>query len=136
MMLSSNVHHLFDQLMISLTPSPDAENTYDVQVHHPVLRYIGFLLQVQFHAFITPEGDAVPPPSRKLLEIHAACAQIAHLSGAAEVLDEFYGNGDTDRDALPGLSHNHGDLSGVSALDRALRRVQVAGPRCRLIFAA
>lgn len=31
-----------------------------------------------------------PVPSPKYLAIHAACAQVAHLSGAAKCIDKFY----------------------------------------------
>ncbi|KAJ7491929.1 hypothetical protein FB451DRAFT_1022351, partial [Mycena latifolia] len=37
----------------------------------------------------------IPPPSSVLLGLHAACTRIAHMSGAAAILDEF------DRDIPP-----------------------------------
>jgi hypothetical protein len=35
------------------------------------------------------ECKGVPPPDRKLLALHATCAQVALLSGAAKFLDKF-----------------------------------------------
>ena len=45
---------------------------------------------MQFREVTTPDGQLVRPPSRALLELHAACAKIAHLSGAGELLDDIY----------------------------------------------
>ena len=39
-----------------------------------------------------PERDfnvSAPPPDPKLLALHAVCARVAHMSGAAEAFDEF-----------------------------------------------
>ncbi len=49
----------------------------------------------------------VPPPSPTLLKIHAACAQIAHLSGVIEVLEELYG----EEEYSTGLSLSNPDMS-------------------------
>jgi len=37
--------------------------------------------------FTTPDAERLPLPSPRYLEIHAACAKIAHLSGAAEYIE-------------------------------------------------
>ena len=70
-------------------------DTYRVNVQDPLLYQIlpTLVREVRFRDFTTSEGKNIPAPSPQLLEIHAACAQIAHMSGAAEVLDEFYGDG-------------------------------------------
>jgi len=39
--------------------------------------------------FTTPDPEKLPPPSPEYLKIHAACAKITHLSGAAERIDEI-----------------------------------------------
>ena len=76
---------------------------------------------------MTSDGEEIPPPSPTLLAIQAACAQVAHMSGAAEILDEFY----RDDDALKALSHSPLDMSfnadSAAVLERALRRIQVGG---------
>jgi hypothetical protein len=38
--------------------------------------------------FTTPDPEKLPLPSQKYLEIHAACARVAHLSGADEHIDK------------------------------------------------
>jgi hypothetical protein len=39
---------------------------------------------------MTPDPVKYPVPSRTYLDIHAACAKVAHLSGAGECIDKFY----------------------------------------------
>lgn len=39
----------------------------------------------------------VKPPSPQLLALHATCAQVAHLSGAAEHLYDIFSDHDVDR---------------------------------------
>jgi len=38
---------------------------------------------------LSPNCEGVPPPSRELLALHAVCARVAHMSGAAEFLDKL-----------------------------------------------
>ena len=103
-------------------------NTYRVNAQDPSLAGpLDLVREVQFHSYTTPDGEEFPPPSPTLLAIHAACARIAHMSGAAEVLDEFY----RDDDGLGALSRTPWDMSfnadSAAVLERALRRVQVDG---------
>ena len=37
----------------------------------------------------SPNCEGVPPPSPQLLALHAVCARVAHMSGAAEFLDRL-----------------------------------------------
>jgi hypothetical protein len=39
--------------------------------------------------FTTPDPDKLPLPSPEYLQIHAACAKVAHLSGATEHIDKI-----------------------------------------------
>jgi hypothetical protein len=39
--------------------------------------------------FSTPDPVKLPLPSPHLLALHAACAQVAHLSGAGEYVDRI-----------------------------------------------
>jgi len=68
----------------------------------------------------TPDPVNLPVPSRTYLAIHATCAKVAHLSGAAECIDAFERDME-DRTTL--------DPNGTSAniLDDAIRGLQVAG---------
>lgn len=68
------------------------------------------------------DGKVLKSPSQVLLELHAACAQTAHMSGAAEILDELY----RDDGPMNGMSLAASDMSIAPAaaeyLDRALLR--------------
>jgi hypothetical protein len=38
----------------------------------------------------TSNLETVPPPNPKLLALHAACARVAHMSGATEFFDKIH----------------------------------------------
>ncbi|KAJ7470297.1 hypothetical protein FB451DRAFT_1037924, partial [Mycena latifolia] len=57
-------------------------------------------------------------PSSVLLALHAACARIAHMSGAAEILERF----DKDLDPHPVLSMGVRDMSYNSRAAHELNR--------------
>ena len=69
-------------------PSNVAKNTidrYKVEAIQPILlrslnRYV---------TFTTPDAARLPVPKREYLELHATCAKVAHLSGAAEYVDRI-----------------------------------------------
>jgi hypothetical protein len=44
----------------------------------------------EYVEFTTPDPIKYPVPSPTYLAIHAACAKVAHLSGAGECIDKFY----------------------------------------------
>ncbi|KAJ8489174.1 hypothetical protein ONZ51_g3061 [Trametes cubensis] len=105
MTASLEPHDLFDQLALWLTPAMDLDapytqddhqciipNTYNVVFRDAIEARICSHIkpQVQFREVTTPDGQLVRPPSRALLELHAACAKIVHLSGAGELLDDIY----------------------------------------------
>lgn len=101
------------------------KDAYSINLAHPELRTgMGLLPEVRFQE-VQYKGEVIPPPSATLLALHAACAQIAHLSGAAEVLEEYY----KDVEELHGLSCHPLDMSynpsGAAALEEALYKVQV-----------
>ncbi|KAI0261957.1 hypothetical protein BC834DRAFT_893435 [Gloeopeniophorella convolvens] len=108
MMAATVPHILFDTLQVWLTPALDDEqnvipDTYDVNLANPDRFGEMFLRRVSFREARSAEGDVIPPPSPMLLELHAACARIAHISGAAGVLDGFY----RDDGPMGGLSVSH-----------------------------
>jgi hypothetical protein len=43
----------------------------------------------EYVTFTTPDQDKYPVPDPTYLAIHAACAKVAHLSGAAESISKF-----------------------------------------------
>ncbi|KAI1784654.1 hypothetical protein LXA43DRAFT_1121590 [Ganoderma leucocontextum] len=129
-------HKMFDRLKLWLTPSSDDEgnvlaDTYDTHLQNPLLApLIRLRPQARFRQSTTPDsGVEVPPPSRALLDIHAACAKVAHMSGAAQVLDDFYG----EEGASHGQALSRQDMSpspaGAHELVRALKRAKV-GEAC------
>jgi hypothetical protein len=63
--------------------------------------------------FTSPDPITLPVPSPELLALHAACAKVAHLSGAGEQIDKF----DRDLDDLRVLAP---DGSSSSVLAHAL----------------
>jgi hypothetical protein len=63
--------------------------------------------------FTSSDPIALPVPSPELLALHAACAKVAHLSGAGEEIDEL----DRDLDDLNVLAS---DGSSAPVLTHAL----------------
>ena len=63
--------------------------------------------------FTSSDPTGLPVPSSELLALHAACAKVAHLSGAGEQIDKF----DRDLDDLGILAL---DGSSSSILSHAL----------------
>ncbi|KAM6503553.1 hypothetical protein JOM56_000496, partial [Amanita muscaria] len=57
-------------------------------------------------------------PSRDYLALHAACAKVAHLSGAAEYMDSMF----TDMEEMPVLSN---DDSSAAVLEHAIWAAQL-----------
>ncbi|KIJ41276.1 hypothetical protein M422DRAFT_84372, partial [Sphaerobolus stellatus SS14] len=77
-----NVHEYFDNLDIWLT-STDKSNKYKLESKDPI--YIS-----PYHQYVTftmPDEKNLPVPRRAYLELHATCAKVAHLSGAADYID-------------------------------------------------
>ncbi|KAI0782657.1 hypothetical protein C8Q75DRAFT_811583 [Abortiporus biennis] len=94
------LHARFDQLRIWFTAATDnhgniiSDSTYDINTSIP--RAVSIALRIQDQVtfttpqlFIDGQNISIAPPHKRLLEIHVACAQIARMSGAAQVLDEF-----------------------------------------------
>ena len=102
--------------------------TYDIKTSlRPALRpLLGLRDRVTFHAYLNEDGVVVEPPNPVLLALHAASAQVAHLSGAAKVLDEI----DRETEPIWGLSASPVDMSvcltSAAELVRALQMAQVS----------
>ncbi|KAJ2976224.1 hypothetical protein NUW54_g11600 [Trametes sanguinea] len=95
------------------------ENTYKVVLKADVERHAGALTpeQVTF-TFHRPDSDLpdLPVASPQYLRIHAACCQIAYMSGVAEYLERVFPN----VDELQGLAH---DGASADVLSYALHRL-------------
>ncbi|KAJ7710972.1 hypothetical protein B0H17DRAFT_914470 [Mycena rosella] len=97
--LNSLFHTHFDALKLFLEPTEDGEvefchdDEYDVYIAYPRIARDG-PSRVKFVSLprqkgVDPDGTKYPLPDPRLLALHAVCARVAHMSGAAEVLDEF-----------------------------------------------
>ncbi|KAJ7649717.1 hypothetical protein FB45DRAFT_858718 [Roridomyces roridus] len=86
-------------LWTPMEPTADNEpNTYDVVFAYPQ-RAIGLFClknRITLSNFadtrkFKPAGGQIelPLPEPRLLALHAVCVRVAHMSGAAEALDEF-----------------------------------------------
>ena len=72
--------------------------------------------QVVFRTLFVND-KTVPAPDPRILELHAACARIAHMSGAAEHLRELY----RDTDSIAVMTQPNAAYE----LSRALRTLQL-----------
>ena len=61
-------------------------HTYTLRSIDPCLILPHYKPQIEF---TTPDPETLPLPSPEYLQIHAACAKVAHLSGAAEHMDKI-----------------------------------------------
>ncbi|KAH9888962.1 hypothetical protein C8Q73DRAFT_708889 [Cubamyces lactineus] len=133
MTASLEPHDLFNQSALWLTPAMDDNQHTIPNLYNVVFRdaieariYSYIKPQVRFREFTTPDGQLVKPPSPALLELHAACARIAHLSGTAEVLDDVY----QEEHPMNGIPLSLPDMSvhapAADYLQRALTRAALS----------
>jgi len=80
--------------IIGLPPSLDRQDhgeiitdKYKVDFVHD---YSKFLTSPTFQTYTFPNGKKIEPPSPQLIALHAACAGIAHASGAVRRLQETF----------------------------------------------
>lgn len=85
MTLDPGFHWKFDQLKVWFVAT-DEPNKYKLNASDD-LQLRGYK---EYITFTTPNPENLPVPSSDYLAIHAACARGAHLSGAAEYIDEVY----------------------------------------------
>ena len=69
-------------------------------------------------------GTIVPPPSPQLLALHAVCAQVAHMSGAAEYLGDIFGDLDDDLAVHGSVMTQPGAMA---MLSQKLKMLQIVG---------
>ncbi|KAJ7755950.1 hypothetical protein B0H16DRAFT_1722100 [Mycena metata] len=111
MMASGTPHDHFDHLYIFFEPFTNengdiVDNKYRL-VQCMKTPYGPLSETVTFTARLLG-NKRVDPPSPKLLALHAACVRIAHLSGAADVLEKF---DKSSEDHYPVLSKGFKDMS-------------------------
>jgi len=72
------VSQIKDLMAAILKQSQEIPNQYMVRARHPA-----FLQGIQMPVVFEPR-EGLPTPDPRYLRMHAACARVAHLSGAAE----------------------------------------------------
>ncbi|KAF8551728.1 hypothetical protein OG21DRAFT_1486758 [Imleria badia] len=82
MTLWDTIHALFDKLCVD-----DDPYKCFVKMAQP-----NGLIQLPESFMLTTTDPSLPRPSPQYLRLHAACARVANLSGAAEYADSFYGD--------------------------------------------
>ncbi|KDR83077.1 hypothetical protein GALMADRAFT_221057 [Galerina marginata CBS 339.88] len=107
-------HSDFDLLMVWLVAT-DVENKYKIEAADPLVQR----QYPEFVTFTTPDSLRFPVPSPTYLAIHAACAKVAHLSGAVACIDEL------DRDLDDSTTLDPNGASG-ELLDHAIAKLQIA----------
>ncbi|KAH9482082.1 hypothetical protein JR316_0004177 [Psilocybe cubensis] len=101
--LVPNFHGLFDLLQVWFTAT-EIENKYKLEaVDSLILRPYP-----EYVTFTSPDPAKYPLPSPVYLAIHAACAKVAHLSGAAAYIDKY--NEDLDDSTTLDPSGKSADL--------------------------
>ncbi|KAF9062237.1 hypothetical protein BDP27DRAFT_1233929 [Rhodocollybia butyracea] len=86
--LDHTIHDFFDRLKCWFEAT-NVENCYRVVLAPPydkAYNSLGVRRQVTFRS---SDPEKLPLPSPELLALHAACAKVAHLSGAAEHVDKL-----------------------------------------------
>ncbi|KAL1943932.1 hypothetical protein VTO73DRAFT_3750 [Trametes versicolor] len=83
--LSLDTHTSFDRLQLWLDEIPDSKDSYTVEAPSS-RRYLLQMVPSTRVDFTTPDPVTLPLPDARYLRTHAACARVAHLSGAAECI--------------------------------------------------
>ncbi|KIY53874.1 hypothetical protein FISHEDRAFT_6470, partial [Fistulina hepatica ATCC 64428] len=83
--LEVSIHTMFDNLQLWLEPTP-VPNRYKVGTSRP---FITRMKGLPSHVDFTANDSGLDLPSEKYLRIHAACCQVAHMSGTAKYLDDM-----------------------------------------------
>ncbi|KAI6012947.1 hypothetical protein PISMIDRAFT_19565 [Pisolithus microcarpus 441] len=83
MTMEAGVRLDFDELRIYFTAT-EVPNRYKLEA----FREICLCQRPRYVTFSTPDADKYPLPNPTYLAIHAACAKVAHHSGAAEHIEE------------------------------------------------
>ncbi|KAK0502204.1 hypothetical protein EDD18DRAFT_1346783 [Armillaria luteobubalina] len=87
--IADGLHTAFDQLAFSLRPiGSDDNNTYEIHTYPSGLN-ASFRLPDRVMLTNATNGN-IPLPDRRYFQLHDACARIAHLSGAGEVVEQLF----------------------------------------------
>ncbi|KAJ7044743.1 hypothetical protein C8F04DRAFT_942092 [Mycena alexandri] len=95
--LITDIHAAFDHLKIAFEPT-DEPHTYDIVFAHPeaAIGFFGLKKRITLTNFATRRRFKqagglleLPLPEPRLLALHAVCVRVAHMSGAAQALDDL-----------------------------------------------
>ncbi|KAK0492963.1 hypothetical protein EDD18DRAFT_1357347 [Armillaria luteobubalina] len=85
--IADGLHPAFDRLSFSLCPIDDDNNTYEIHTHPPNRNA---MYRLPNRATLTDATNGkIPLPDHRYFQLHHACATIAHLSGAGEVVEQL-----------------------------------------------
>ncbi|CUA75451.1 hypothetical protein RSOLAG22IIIB_11743 [Rhizoctonia solani] len=79
--VQSSLRQSLNRLRVWLDPVKGLENTYTIGKRHPGIRP-----DLPPTITFTASAPTLPLPDRRYLALHAACAKVAHLSGASEAI--------------------------------------------------
>ncbi|KAB5588025.1 HNH endonuclease [Ceratobasidium theobromae] len=83
MTLENGIHISFDDLLIWLEPVEGEEHQYEFRRELPIHQNVPDVLN------FTTMHEGLSFPDRQYLALHAACAKVVHMSGAAELIDKL-----------------------------------------------
>ena len=101
MTLTHNLHQDFGDFQIYFEPAGPA-NTYRIQTFLPAAMHP--FLPITRQLLLT-EDRTIEPPSPRLLAVHAAIANILHLSAAGRYIDRILDDFDGDTAQDDGSTH-------------------------------
>jgi len=107
--LCYDAHIAFGNLSTWLEPIEEEPHHYRLRKNEPYILSVpdGSIIRFDDH------GTGLPLPDRRYLALHAACARVAHASGAGDLIDEYL----CDLEKLKVLSE---DGSSMQSLENAL----------------
>ncbi|KAJ7656301.1 hypothetical protein DFH06DRAFT_469170 [Mycena polygramma] len=125
MLASHDAHARFADATFSLEQAPDdaGKNVYTIHDLSP-WRTADLLPQATFVSVVYKD-EVVEPPSPALLALHAACARVACMSGAADALKEFDKEVEPHRVLSMGLRDMAYNARAAREMDRALYKASM-----------
>ncbi|KAF8586129.1 hypothetical protein K439DRAFT_1659900 [Ramaria rubella] len=115
-LLQHDLHQGFEKLWWTLIPETTIPNTYRVKLfrgdaipwpHNKVITFKNHEPPEGLLKVPSPKTHPLPNPS--FLALHAALAQVLHMSGAGEVIDLYMDRLSKDRHGVPSDKIRHGD---------------------------
>lgn len=87
MMLAAGIHDAFGKFKVSLKPTGEAD-TYKIKRYKGFRRIYNQYIKSDIIKLVSND-PWVPLPDPDLLAIHASIAEVLHMSGQSEVIDDF-----------------------------------------------